>query len=202
MYKVAKFLALATVLLLGAHCTVSLADTQTSAPFERDVGTIYAMFLGHWHNISRSQIYVSQSLRQPTHEDLNQYEECVKKIGKKKVNWTLDRTITPLSSIIGGLSYVRLIDPQANPKKWHRVNIRKLIANGDSVRDAISASMAHGFYTLSEVTFNKSHTIAVFKYSFVCGHHCGTGHVVIFVKKPNGWVQNMSTCGLWALRAP
>jgi len=92
---------------------------------------------------------------------------------------------------LGKPPFIHFIDP----KTWRPLDPGALIRSGASVGPAVSTGMAQGLVTLSAVTFNKAHDIAVFNFSFVCGGLCGTGFIVVFYETPKGWVQSKSTCG-------
>ena len=156
-----------------------------------DIAAMYEAFLNHWNGKSHEPINVAASADAPSPDDLKQYADCAKEIGKPNTHWIPGSKINDLTTVLGKPASVHFIDP----KKWRPLDPGALIGSGASVGSAVSAGMAQGLVTLSAVTFNKAHDFAVFNFSFVCGGLCGSGFIVVFYKTPKGWVQSKSTCG-------
>jgi hypothetical protein len=152
---------------------------------------MYATFLSQWNGNSHGPINVAASADAPSPDDLKQYADCAKEIGKPNTQWIPGSKVSDLATVLGRPKSIHFTDP----KTWHPLDPDTLIKSGAAIAPAVSAGMARGLITLSAVTFNKMHDIAVFNFSFVCGSLCGNGFVVVFHKTPQGWVQNKSTCG-------
>jgi len=187
-----------SILLVSFTATLALAPYGVAEPTnlagtgdKSDVAAIYEAFLNHWNGKSNEPINVAKSADAPSPDDVKQYADCAKEIGKPGTQWAPGSKISDLTTVLGKPASIHFIDP----KTWRPLDPGALIRSGASVGPAVSAGMAQGLVTLSAVTFNKAHDIAVFNFSFVCGGLCGNGFVVVFYKTPKGWVQSKSTCG-------
>ena len=78
---------------------------------------------------------------------------------------------------------------QRSIEDQHPVTDREL---GESVKQAF----ATGLFTFSEIAFNKLHSRAALKYSFVCGGLCGHGNTLL-LKKVDGKWKVSKKCGGW-----
>ena len=187
-----------SILLVSFATTLAFAPNGVAAPTnpasngdKSDVAAMYEAFLNRWSGKSQGPINVAASADAPSSDDLKQYADCAKEIGKPDTQWVPGSKISDLTTVMGKPASIHFIDP----KTWRPLDPGALIRSGASVGPAVSAGMAQGLVTLSAVTFNKAHDIAVFNFSFVCGGLCGSGFVVVFHKAPKGWVQSKSTCG-------
>jgi hypothetical protein len=53
--------------------------------------------------------------------------------------------------------------------------------------------------TLSEIVFNKAHTLAAFHYSVRCGDECGHGDTVLYELHSGAWRPAKSGCSKWVI---
>lgn len=187
-----------SILLVSLATTLACVPSGVAAPAnpgstgdKSDIATMYEAFLKHWNGKSHKPINVATSANAPSPDDMRQYADCAKQIGKPNTEWVAGSTISDLKTVLGKPASIHFIDP----KTWRPLDPGALIRSGASVGPAVSTGMAQGLVTLSAVTFNKAHDLAVFNFSFVCGGLCGTGFIVVFNKTPNGWVQSKSACG-------
>jgi hypothetical protein len=187
-----------SILLVSFATTLAFAPNGVAAPAnpasngdKSDVAAMYEAFLNRWSGKSQGPINVAASADAPSSDDLKQYADCAKEIGKPDTQWVPGSKISDLTTVMGKPASIHFIDP----KTWRPLDPGALIRSGASVGPVVSAGMAQGLVTLSAVTFNKALDIAVFNFSFVCGGLCGSGFVVVFRKTPKGWVQSKSMCG-------
>jgi len=179
---------LIAVIPLCLGCMSKPVETRDVA-VGADAAEIYGKFLDDWTGREKYPINVSVSAKAPSAEDLNELSNCADKI----TTWLPVEPIDDLTSTIGQLPYVRLVDPD----KWSPQDPGDLIARGNSVESAVASGFAHGLLTFSAIVFDSSHETAAFKYSFVCGRLCGNGGTATFKKKPNNWVKSGNQCGGW-----
>lgn len=186
-------LVLFTGMLTCASSGVATAgdSTDANASTRGDVASMYKAFLSHWTGKSSEPINLAESAEAPSSDEMKQYADCAKQIGKPDTRWIAGPTIGDLRTILGKPESIHFIDP----KTWRPLDPGALMAAGASVGSAVSAGVAQGLVTLSAITFNHAHDIAVFNFSFVCGALCGTGYIVVFHRTSGGWVQSKSTCG-------
>ena len=191
MHRLSILLTSFAATLAFAPSGIAAPTSPASASDKSDVAAMYEAFLNHWSGKRQEPMNVAASADPPSPEDLQQYADCAKEIGKPNTQWVPGSKISDLSAVLGKPAFIHFIDP----KTWRPLDPGALIRSGASVGSAVSTGMAQGLVTLSAVTFNKAHDIAVFNFSFVCGGLCGSGFVVVFYKTPQGWVQSKSTCG-------
>jgi len=184
--------------LVSLAATLACVPSGVAAPtnpgstgHKGDVAAMYETFLHHWNGKNHEAINVAASADAPSPDDMKQYADCAKEIGKPNTQWVAGSAISDLKTALGNPASIHFIDP----KTWRPLDPGALIRSGASVGPAVSAGMAQGLITLSAITFNKAQDIAVFNFSFVCGGLCGSGFIVVFYKTPEGWVQSKSTCG-------
>lgn len=184
---------LALFLLASFPCAIAAVNISAAPSTNSEVATIYETFLNDWIGNGDDPINVAESANAPTADDLKQYAECVREIGGQNTSWIPASQTSGLRAVLGNPPHIRFVDP----KKWRPLDPDALMASGASVGPAVSAGVAQGLITLSAITFNPSHDVAVFTFSFNCGSLCGTGRVVVFKKTQKGWTQSRSTCGGW-----
>lgn len=193
MHRSWRLLTLFATASLCAPCVAATSSGSAVSTSGSDIASIYKAFLSRWSEKAEGPRNVAESADAPTADDLKQYADCAKKLGKPHTQWVAGSAIPDLRAILGKPSSLDFVDPKA----WRPLDPGALMANGTSVRSAVSAGMSQALITLSAITFNKAHDIAVFNFSFVCGSLCGTGSIVVFQKMQNGWVQSKITCGGW-----
>jgi hypothetical protein len=98
-----------------------------------------------------------------------------------------------------------IFDPDELAKVIKDNNLRKDATNTadgdekatkDRPSDAANRALRAGFFTLSEIAFDKHHRHAVLTYSFYCGGLCGNGAMVVLDKSGGKWKIG-SKCGVW-----
>jgi len=181
MYRQLTAFALFVSISAIAAETKIYADTNDSAK-------IYTSFIDDWTGKQKDPINIAIKADAPTEDELKEFSEC-----SGNSNWGSVEQINDLTGLIGSLSYVHLVDPN----NWSPNDPEKLIANGQSVDTAVKNSFNSGLGSFSAIAFNKSHTLAAFSFSFVCGSLCGNGRIVIFKRTSTGWVQADKQCGGW-----
>jgi hypothetical protein len=192
MHRSSRLIALLVTTFL---CVPGGAATRAgnTASTNSEVATIYKVFLSRWSGKAGEPRNLAKSAYAPSADDMKQYADCAKEIGKPHTRWVAGSAIPDLHAVLGNSPSLHFVDPKA----WRPLDPGALMANGASVGPAVSAGMAQALITLSAITFNKAHDIAVFNFSFVCGSLCGTGSIVVLQKTQNGWVQSKTRCGSW-----
>jgi hypothetical protein len=156
-----------------------------------DVADIYGTFLDAWTGKEKDPLNVSISAKAPSSEELKEIAGCVTSAGA--INWLQAEPLADLTSALGQISYVHLVDPAS----WGPQDPGDLIAQGKPVDSAVKSGFENGLLTFSAIVFDESHSTAAFTYSFVCGRLCGSGGAVVFHKQSNGWAQASKQCGEW-----
>ena len=194
MYRFSRRSALFAATLLCAPCFAAIPGSSGATSNASDIAAIYKTFLSRWSGEKiEGPRNIAKSADAPSADDMKQYADCAKQIGKPNTQWLAGSSIADLRSVLGKSQSLHFI----NPKTWHPLDPGALMRSGASVGSAVSAGMAQGLITLSAITFNRAHDIAVFNFSFVCGSLCGTGSIVVFQKTQSGWVQSKANCGGW-----
>jgi hypothetical protein len=184
MIRSMRALAIAAVIGYVPH----VAEAENAAFHGDDQVLIYQTFLGSWVGKEKKPLNVSLKTEAPTAEDLKQFTDCT-----GNTAWTSAETEKSSSNLLAGLPYVRLVDPDT----WTPRDPGDAIAKGETVHSAVRSGFDHGLMTFSAVVFDKSHSIAAFTYSFVCGRLCGNGGTAIFKATPGGWIRTDKQCGGW-----
>lgn len=179
-------------LLLAPYIALATPDS-TADTGKNDTAQIYAAFLGGWAGKAQSPLNISKLVELPTPDEIKQYTECAREDGNERIRWMKISPDRDISGILVKLPNVTWIDA----KKWHAVDPGALIAKGQSVDSAVDAGISHGLMTLSAITFNQQHDVAMFTYSFRCGSLCGNGGTIMFKRSPAGWVRSKVSCGGW-----
>lgn len=192
MRRLAKFWMTAAIAGMGVGTAIASAGEATINSTD-DAKAIYAAFLGQWKGKEGAPLQVANAAAEPTPEEIKEYSECAS--GKKggSVHWTQSTSATELEAVLSSLAGVKLVDA----KKWEAADPGDLIAKGQSVDAAVRSGFDRGLMTLSAISFNETHDIAMFSYSFVCGRLCGNGGTVMFNRTSSGWVQNKRRCRSW-----
>lgn len=175
--------------VIGARCLAH----ETMASNADDAREIYDAFLTQWMGKDNAKTNVASTATQPTPKDIDQYNECTSGGKGSSTHWTTSTTDADLKSALAPLPRINLVDP----KRWQAADPGRLITKGQSVDTAVETGVANGLMTLSAISFNKTHDIAMFTYSFACGSLCGNGGVVMFKKTPRGWVRSKQHCSNW-----
>lgn len=186
---------LAATVLLTTSCGGRFTRTPAPRNVERDATSIYGAFLNSWTKGGKYTANVYKAAQLRTQQDTKDYAECARKLGERNTRWGESYSFRDLRRVIGRIPYVHFVrsnDPRALDRGGPS-------AEATSESAAIAATFAHSVVTLSAITFNKPHTLAMFQFSSVCGGLCGYGHVVVFKRTPNGWVlqKESTSCGAW-----
>jgi hypothetical protein len=188
-------IVLVAMVLLTTSCGGHFARTPAPQSVERDAASMYGAFLNSWSKGGKYTVNVYKAAQLRTQQDPKDYTECARKLGERNPKWGESYSFRDLRRVIGKLPYVHFV--RSNDS---RALVRDRPTAEATTRSAIiAAGFAHSVVTLSAITFNKPHTLAMFQFASVCGGLCGYGHVVVFKRTPNGWVlQKKSTsCGAW-----
>ena len=62
-----------------------------------------------------------------------------------------------------------------------------------------TSSLPPTMLTLSEIVFNKQHTLAAFHYTFACGEECGHGETVVYQRQGDVWKLAKTGCSKWVI---
>lgn len=181
-----RILLLAIAACLGG--TPQLVEAATAVSEANVAGPIYRAFLDGWTGNGKSPINVSLKANAPSPGDLKQFADCT-----GHAHWIGTGTVSDISSLLTGLAYVRLVDPDT----WAPRDPGDAIAKGEAVDSAVRSGFDQGLLTFSAIAFDESHQFAAFTYSFVCGRLCGNGGSVIFKAAPGGWARTHKQCGGW-----
>lgn len=192
MRRASIYLMTAVVVWMGVIGARCLAH-ETTASNADDAREIYDAFLTQWMGKDNAKTNVASTATQPTPKDIDQYNECTSGGKGSSTRWTTSTTDADLKSALAPLSRINLVDP----RRWQAADPSRLITKGQSVDTAVETGVANGLMTLSAISFNKTHDIAMFTYSFACGSLCGNGGVVMFKKTPRGWVGSKQHCSNW-----
>lgn len=192
MHWIAKCLMIAVVAWMGAHAATCLAG-EAAGDRAEDARAIYGAFMAQWMGKDDAPISVASTVRQPSQEDIDQYNECAGGGKGRSIHWTTGTTDADIKSALAPFDRVKLVDP----KRWRAADPGELIAKGESVDVAVKHGIDGGLMTLSAISFNEAHDIAIFSFSFVCGGLCGHGGTVMFKKTSRGWVQGKEPCSSW-----
>jgi hypothetical protein len=162
--------------------TASIAPT----PLSTVQLAIYRDFLATWNAGEKAPLHVANTTELLSIADDN--KGCLKDFPKSH---SVSVHAVPAHAF-DGLN-VLLVDPRLHQKRDPGDAIR----NGEPVDDAVSAGIAAGIFTFSEMVFNRDRTRAAFTYSFVCGGLCGNGGTIIFQHRNGKWAQQKNACGTW-----
>lgn len=196
MSRAVAFIILLGVDLLTSSCAGGRFASLPAPPdVERDAVAIYGTFLHTWSKGGKYTVTVYKAAQLPTWQDTQQYVQCAQELGERNVQWGGSFSFRNLRSAIGKLSYIRVV----------RSNDLRALQRSQPAPEAatfaatVAAGYAHSLVTLSAITFNRSHTLAMFQFSSVCGGLCGYGHVVVFKKTSAGWVfePQSASCSAW-----
>ena len=192
MRRLAKFWMTAAITCMGMCTAIGLAD-EAAINSTDDAKAIYGAFLGQWKGKEGAPLQVSSKAAEPTPEEIKEYDECAS--GKKggSVRWARSTSDIELKAALSSFVGVKLVDA----KEWEAADPGDLIAKGKPVDAAVRSGFDRGLMTLSAISFNETHDIAMFSYSFTCGSLCGNGGTLMFNRTPGGWVQNKRRCSSW-----
>ena len=194
MSRVTAVLSFVASTSLAIFSNTAFAGTTAHSRMAENAAAMYSAFLNSWSEGGQYSLTVSKAAKLPSAQDTEQYTECAAALGDHRVQWGESESFSDLSKILGKLSYVHFVKAE----DWRALDPGRLIAQGESVSKAVSTGVNHSLITLSAITFNKSHTLAMFQFSSTCGSLCGTGHTVVFKKTANGWaLQKRTPCGGW-----
>lgn len=177
---------------MGVCTAVGSADEAASNSAD-DAKAIYGAFLGRWAGRDGAQIQVANAAAEPTPDEIKEYNECASEKKGGSIHWTQGTSDTELKAALSSLAGVKLVDA----KEWEAADSGDLIAKGRPVDAAVRSGIARGLMTLSAISFNETHDIAMLSYSFVCGSLCGNGGAVMFNRTSKGWVQSKRPCSSW-----
>lgn len=177
---------------MGMHAMPCLAN-DTASSSAADAKAIYVAFLTQWMGKDDAPTNVADTAKQPTPDDIGHYTQCAGSDESGSIRWVSGTTDADLRNAIGSLARVKLVAPA----QWQAVDPSDLIAHGRSADAAVEAGFAGGLMTLSAISFNQAHDVALFTFSFECGRLCGHGGTVMFTKTPRGWVQDRRSCDSW-----
>jgi hypothetical protein len=188
-----RSLRVIAVVVLCVGCSHKETNDRHIVAHANDLGEIYGQFLVDWTGHRKNPINVSLKAEAPSSKDIEAFSECAHD-GRSAYPQLLPvMSLDDLTSSIGRLANVRLVDPD----KWQPHDPGELIAQGQSVESAVETGFAHGLLRMSAIAFDLFHKTAAFTYSFECGALCGSGATVIFRKTPNGWIQSEKQCDFW-----
>jgi hypothetical protein len=173
----------------------SLAQKTTEPPVSKvpissERLGIYRDFLEFYSHsrsrVSKAALNVSQTTSSFSPDDMDR-GGCLKGFEAENPRMLVLHT---LSSVAFPKSAVRLVDPATHkvrdPEEW--------MQRGEDADRAVSAGLAAGLFTFSEIVFDASHAHAAFSYSFHCGRLCGDGGVTIYEKKNGKWKPSETSC--------
>lgn len=72
------------------------------------------------------------------------------------------------------------------------------MAGGKSVEKAVDDAIGSGLFSMSEISFDRNHRVALVSYEFVCGSLCGSGGTWLLEKANGVWKRADRACGGWA----
>jgi hypothetical protein len=176
------------------HSMKSHADEANKLASTRsDVTEIYATFLQEWSGKNQSTFNLAKSADSVPENGINQEFYSSGCGGIADVRKLPSYSTSDLSYIVKNLPHIHVIDPRT----WRPVDPSVLISNGQAVGSAVERAYSSGLMTLSSVTFDEQHDVAIFAYTFMCGSLCGNGGVVIFHKTAKGWIRDKKDCVSW-----
>lgn len=128
--------------------------------------------------------------------DATDEQACLNSLDLEQYDSSVVHTIRPEDLAQLKLKGLRLVEQSAQEKEVEKNDPSKAIRSGSSVDSAVKNGFAHGYFWLSEIRFDKSHTHAAVSYGFRCGGLCGHGGTVLLEKTDTGWsIKKM--CSIW-----
>ncbi len=137
--------------------------------------------------------------------DLSEDKDCLKGINLESGNSSSSPTHRLDERLTNAKKSIVLVDSEAQQKKVEENDPQKLmkraIDDGERVTekqmdDSLHHAFAAGFFTFSEIAFDKKHQHAVLAYSFGGGGLCGHGNTIVLKKIGEIWKQ-VKTCRSW-----
>jgi hypothetical protein len=202
MPKLASILVIAC--FISGHPLIAQEAKQPKLSAEKLTGdqmAIYRAVLKNYLKGSRDSLRVSNTTEPFEQEWRSIVEGCITGF-KPEPNSTIVHRLDP--SLSAGLNLV-IVDPEqqmAEVKANDPQNLIKgAIDQGDKISEkqldsAVKKAFEGGFFTLSEIVFDKEHLNAMVAYSFVCGGLCGSGNTLALRKFGKQW-RIVRTCSSW-----
>jgi hypothetical protein len=154
---------------------------------------VYRAFLQSWFEDSKASINLSIRTEE-SDEGLGE-EHCFEGVAMEPASGG-PRVFRAEDLLLLGPYRFHLVDPREHEKLVKQNDPENGIGKGRDVDAAVENGFAHGLFTLGEVRFNRSHTLAVIAFRFHCGMLCGHGGTVL-LKKVNGVWRRKEMCGQW-----
>jgi hypothetical protein len=193
-------LLIPTILLVGGLGAIGRTDKPglSKNPLTPEQNEIYGVFLDSYLSTNRypgsekNLTNLSNRTFPLEISELDNRDACLKDIELTDLA-DARQTVHLISVDISKDRPVKLVD-----RNKHKVDDPgKDINKGDSVEHAVTQGFKSGVLSMSEITFDKAHRFAVFKYGFYCGSRCGRGGTVVFEKEGDKWKPSKRSCSLW-----
>jgi hypothetical protein len=169
---------------------------QNAGPLSDDEATIYRAILEQW--LSRDETTSNVSLQTFPLEVIFESGdsipcECISSFDAESLI-TASHSIHNLTREILPRKDISLVDLEQRAAVARRTSDQ---VRGITPAEIAEADIANGFFSLSEVAFDRQHRYAVVKYSFQCGTLCGSGRTILFEKVGSEWKKMKAECGGW-----
>ena len=188
--------AASLVLLVLASAASSPAQQSGDAkpqvspkPLTAEQLSVYNAVLGNWMEREMSSLNLAIPTVPLDSTGPMSDEECVKGLVLEPLPPGLVHRFRPqdLPQLAGPGKTLVLVDPDRQRKEVRDNDPERTVGEGSSIEDAVRNGFAHGLVTLSEIQFNKDHTVAVVSYGFYCGSLCGNGGTAVLTRTKTGW---------------
>jgi hypothetical protein len=187
--RVALLLALVSVPLAARNKQPKISSRGLDA----DQVAIYRIFLQSHTSIVRRMMNLANTT-QPLNTSSLRFDRCTQGVKLKDLGDT-ERTVHAIGHDVAKRLPVNLVD-QAQQAEIVAPRAQG-ISTGKTADDAAPDKFAFGYFTVSEIAFDKDRTVAVMQYAFRCGPQCGHGATLMFQRTKAGWVEVQQPCSSW-----
>jgi hypothetical protein len=92
---------------------------------------------------------------------------------------------------------IRLVDEDRQRKAIQTNDPHNVMAAGKTAERAVDDAFVSGFFSMTEIAFDRDHREALVSYGFVCGSLCGNGGTWLLEKVNGVWKKADRVCGGW-----
>lgn len=162
---------------------------------------IYRTFLEQYDNGGEKPLHLANRTEALVDPDLEENKEPGSDACLKGVEIAWDKQATGVEHIMDpSLAFpgrIVLVDPDQQEVAIKANDPSKTMQEGKTSEEAVNKAFSTGLLTLSEIAFDKKHSVAVMSFSFWCGRTCGHGAILIFKKKHARWRIQKKPCVEW-----
>lgn len=162
---------------------------------------IYRTFLEQYDNGGEKPLHLANRTEALVDPDPGEHEEHGSDACLKGVEIAWDKQATGVEHIMDPSlalpGRVVLVDPDQQEVAIKANDPSKTMQEGKTSEEAVNKAFSTGLLTLTEIAFDKKHSVAVMGFSFGCGRTCGHGAVLVFKKKHGRWRIQKKPCMEW-----